>query len=235
MQRKTSLSNDAHSVFRRHTVATVMGTALAMSGCTVDPIVLPARSAPPKVVPAVALPSDTPPPGKARFILGTTDGPMRVRLQPEYLGGSPPGSRSTSRPTDLCTTPCVVDLAPGRYKLFLSSPDGAFGSRDSDIVQLDEGLNHYVRAPSKDTASTIPTAPTIVIVTSVAATLVGQSLLLSRPWFSEPTSKQERKDNIGLGLEIFGLIGVLTGSVVYSYEKYETRGVVQPGATTFWH
>ena len=84
------------------------------------------------MLPRVDMPTTAPAAGNARVVLHTTDGPMRVEARAD-LDFVPPGSNAPpTRFGELCVTPCVVDLPPGKYKLYLTSADGGYARGDVD-------------------------------------------------------------------------------------------------------
>jgi hypothetical protein len=197
--------------------------ALSVSvGCVGAPKVLPPRTPPDAVPPPVALPASPPASDRARVVIFTTDGPMRVvaEAEPQFQ------ARATEQPRsgELCVSPCVVDVPPGRYKLFLESVgDGTSGATGGDVDELHvpPGLTYYLRAPGRFEHPTwIPWSPFLVGLTGLVVTSIGLGLAAG--------SQHETS-----GLVVMGAgLGLVIGGSVYAYDAQ--RGSIQQGATTQW-
>src|SRR4051812_27286244 len=101
--------------------ALVLATSL---GCVGAPKLLPPRTPPAAVPPPVALPPMPPAANRGRVVLYTTDGPMRIIAEaPKQFATA---AADQPRSGELCVSPCVVDIPPGHYKLYLEGvrPDG---------------------------------------------------------------------------------------------------------------
>ena len=127
----------------------------------------------------------------------------------------------------LCpSTPCVVDLPLGRYKLFLSSADGAFENGDTDQLHVRSGVNYYVRAPARvEPPDPFPVGPVVTLVLSGAAMIAGISLL------SEDSDAFAPDQVTSYVLLSGSLVGGIAGGIWY---HNASRGIEQEGSTTNW-
>jgi hypothetical protein len=197
-------------------------TLASSVGCVGAPKILPPRTPPDAVPPPVALPSSPPENNRGRVVLFTTDGPMRVVAEaPKQFaatGAEPP------RSGELCVSPCVVDIPPGHYKLYLEGVQPGGPTGDVDDLQVNPGLNYYLRAPGKfDQPTWIPWGPTLI---AIAGGLVATSGVL---WAASSANGGSATP----GLVVFGAgLGILIGAGVYTYDAQ--RGTIQQGATTQW-
>lgn len=194
-----------------------------MSACVGAPKELPPRAPPARMLPRVDMPTTAPAAGNARVVLHTTDGPMRVEARAD-LDFVPPGSNAPpTRFGELCVTPCVVDLPPGKYKLYLTSADGGYARGDVDIVNIHEGNNFYIRAPGKfDSPHWVHMLPTLVLLAGVTGVIVGGTIA---------THNDSGAQTAGLLLAGGGVAITIAGGI-YLYD--ESRGSTQAGATTYW-
>jgi hypothetical protein len=197
--------------------------ALTVSvGCVGAPKVLPPRTPPDAVPPPVSLPAAPPANDRARVVIFTTDGPMRVVAEaaPQFQARAAEQPRSG----ELCVSPCVVDVPPGRYRLFLENVNlGAGGATGGDVddLQLPPGLTYYLRAPGHFEHPTwIPWAPFLVGVTGIIVASIGLGLAA--------TGEHETPGLVVLGAGL----GLAIGGSVYAYDAQ--RGSIQQGATTQW-
>jgi len=128
-----------------------------------------------------------------------------------------------TRTGELCTTPCVVDLPRGTYKLYLVGAPTESNFGDTDTLSVREGVNYWVRAPGKYEPPTwIPVVPSLLVALGVSAVLTG-AYVASK---DDDTSKAA-----GLGLAGAGVgISIVGGLMVYD----AGRGARQDGATTTW-
>lgn len=96
---------------------------------------LPPATAPARVLPDLALPSDPPPRGHGRVAISTTGTvPSVVHfVEGASFAGGAYGVVGAVHVSRLCITPCVVDLPYGNHELRLS-PDGEI--RDSDPIYV---------------------------------------------------------------------------------------------------
>ena len=174
-------------------------------------------------MPNVSMPSNPVPEGHARVVLDVVDGPMRVaaKYDPSFV---PPGAAApTARSGELCTTPCVVDLPKGRYRLFLSATGGTDpGTGDVDDVVLGDGTYVYRRAPGRYQTPSIydGIAPAAVLLASITGIAVGAALL------ADDDSRV-----IG-GVLIGGGVAGTIGGGIWGYDA--SRAESQDGATTFF-
>ena len=200
------------------TLSVFVLSASAGWGCIGEPRVLPPRAPPAAMPPPVPLPAERPKPGLGRLVIWTTDGPMRVVAQGQR--GFQVTPAAGTREGDLCVTPCVVDIPPGPYRLYLRSEGGRGASGDVDDLLVSERLNYYVRAPGKFEHPTwVPGGP--VLISSLGLSLILAGALVAAG--SSPTP----------GLAIAGVgLGVTIGGGVLVYEAQ--RGQIQQGATTTW-
>ena len=192
----------------------------AGTACVGEPRMLPPRAPPAALPPPVPLPPQRPKPGLGRLVIWTTDGPMRVVAQGQRGFQATPAAGT--RDGDLCVTPCVVDVPPGPYRLFMRSDAGQGSSGDVDDVLVSERLNYYVRAPGKfEHPRWIPGGPTLIATLGLALILTGFVIAA------------DSKDLKAPGLVVSGLgLGVTIGGGVMVYEAQ--RGSIQQGATTAW-
>ncbi len=174
-------------------------------------------------MPNVAMPASPVPVGHGRVVLDVVDGPMRVvaKYDPSFVppGGTPP----TARSGELCTTPCVVDLPKGRYRLFLSATGGTDpGTGDVDDLVLDEGTYVYRRAPGRYQTPSLydSVAPAALMIVSVTAIVVGGALL------------SDSEGRVAGGALLGGGIAGTIGAGIWGYDA--SRAEAQDGATTFF-
>ena len=189
--------------------------------CAGEPRRLEPRQAPPRVMPQVSMPTTPLPARHGRVVLEATDGPMRVTAKYDPSFVPPGGAVEKGRSGELCTTPCVVDLPVGKYRLFLSATENvAASSGDADDLLVGEGLQIYRRAPGRySTPSPIDqVGPVAVLVAATAALTIGGVLLAD-----EDTRAP------GIGLVLGGVVGGTLGAV-WGYDK--SRAKQQDGATT---
>jgi hypothetical protein len=208
----------------RTRLTAAMTLAVFAGACTGQPKQLPPRTAPPRQHPPVALPPAPPPEGLSRVVLHTTDGPMKItgKADTEFV---PPGSNvPATRSGDLCTTPCVVDLPAGNYRLYLASADGTYSRGDvDDIVVHPDATNYYVRAPGRyEPAQWLHVIPSVLII--AGSILVVGGLALTR-------SENDSDQTTGLALMGGGFALTITGGIL-AYD--ESRGSVQEGKSTTW-
>ena len=198
--------------------------AILLVDCAGAPKELPPRTPPQRVAPPVELPSEPIPEGRGRVVLYTTDGPMRIAARAD-LEFVPPGTNAApTRMGELCTTPCVVDLPPAKYKLYLTSAGGDPTRGDVDVLKVGEGTTYYLRAPGRfESPRWIHVLPTLVILGGVAL-FTGGVVLAADPHDSG-------RQIAGLGLMGGGIAVSVVGGV-YLYD--ESRGSTQEGATTTW-
>jgi hypothetical protein len=177
-------------------------------------------------MPRVLWPPYVPPSGHGRVVLNGTDGPMHVVAQADRSFVPPGQSVPPTRTGDLCSsTPCVADLPVGRYKLYLSSADGAFKHGDADELVVTDGVTYYVRAPGRYEPPEWLRVLPIVIVTGAAALLVaGAALALN----GEASSQSRTAGYVMMGGGV--VIGVWGGIELYD----ASRAKQQEGATTVW-
>lgn len=207
------------ATFRR---AAALGLAAGV-GCIGSPKILPPRTPPAAVAPPVALPATAPAPGNERVVIHTVDGPMRVVAEAARRFDAPAGERPRSG--ELCVSPCVVDVPPGRYRLYLSSVNDAGASGDVDDLQVKPGLTYYLRAPGRFQHPTWK--PWGAIMVAIAGGLIATGGIA---W----TAAAASADSSALpGLVVLGAgVGLLIGGGIYTYDAQ--RGSLQEGATTQW-
>jgi len=196
---------------------------LALGSCTNEPKILPPRAPPPRSTPPVAVPPMPPGAGYGRVVLHVTDGPMHVTARADQAFVAPGMQVPSTRTGELCTTPCVVDLPMGIYKLYLVSADGSVPGGDVDTLQVREGVTYYVRAPGRSEPRTwLPAVPFALTVVGVVA-LTGGLFLLG--------GEDQAAQTTGVLLLVGGGAAVVTGGIMY-YDA--SRGTQQAGATTTW-
>jgi len=194
--------------------------ALWVGACVGEPRTLPPRMPPAALVPPVALPPTPPKPGLGRVVLWSTDGRMSVVAQ----GAQEFQATQAARSGELCVTPCVVDMPPGEYTLYLQSLEKD-GGGDVDQLLVSERLTYYLRAPGHFQHPTwVPAGPTIVSTLGVILTTVGFLTLVGG-------SNTAASRTAGFALAGGGL-AITIGGGVYIYEAQ--RGAIQKGATTTW-
>jgi hypothetical protein len=203
--------------------ARVLVVPLLVGACAGEPRVLSPRTPPPRAMPNVAMPASTVPVQHGRVVLDVVDGPMRVaaKYDPSFI--PPGGAPETARSGELCTTPCVVDLPSGRYRLYLSATAATDpGTGDVDDLVLGEGTYVYRRAPGRYQTPSIynQIAPGALIVLGLTGMVVGAALLSS-----EDTA-------VPGGLVFGGGVAAGVGGGIWGYDA--TRAETQDGATTFW-
>jgi hypothetical protein len=201
----------------------LLAVLIGLSACAGAPKELPPRTPPPRQIPQVRFPSNALAPGQARVVLHTTDGPMRVEARADLEFVPPGGNAPSTRFGELCVTPCVVDLPPGKYKLYMTSANGSYEHGDVDVVDLQEGVNYYVRAPGKfEPPRWIHVLPTLVLLAGVTSFAVGAGFASSHDGGAQVA-----------GVALMGAgVAVSIGGGFYLYD--ESRGSTQLGATTYW-
>lgn len=203
--------------------------AVAAMGCTREPKVLEPRMPPPRssfgAPPGSALPPI--PPGFGRVELQTTEGSMHLTARAD-VPFAPPGSAGPpSRSGELCTTPCIVDLPPGHYRLFLSSTREGDERGDVADLYVAPGVQHWIRAPGRyESAKAFPPGPIALLVAGAVAMTLGSALI-------QPDSRGGASSNTstGLGLVLGGAALSGLGGLFY-YDQ--SRAIQQDGATTYW-
>ena len=184
---------------------------------------LPPREPPVRVAPPVPVPPAPVAQGFGRVVLHATDGPMNVAARADETFIPPGMNVPPTRSGELCTTPCIVDLPVGRYKLYLVSADGSVPGGDVDMVEVREGLTYYVRAPGRSEPRTwVPALPVMITIVGTVALLGGVALL---------TSDDDSTRTGGALLLAGGGVAVVGGGIVY-YDA--SRGTQQQGTTTIW-
>jgi hypothetical protein len=196
---------------------------LLVGACAGEPRVLPPRTPPPRVMPNVAMPASQVPVHHGRVVLDVVDGPMRVdaKYDPSFV--PPGGAPETARSGELCTTPCVVDLPRGRYRLYLSATAATdAGTGDVDDLVLGDGTYVYRRAPGRYKTPSIynQIAPGALIVLGLTGMVIGSALLSN-----EDTA-------VPGGLVLGAGVAATVGGGIWGYDA--TRAETQDGATTFW-
>jgi hypothetical protein len=157
-------------------------------------------------------------------ILDGTDGPMRITAQADTSFIPPGASAPPTRTGELCVrTPCIADLPVGRYKLYLSSADGAFTHGDTDELVVTEGVTYYLRAPGKYEPPTwVPVLPTLLATMAAAVVITGAALA---------TSHEESTQTTGFVVMGAGAaLGIWGGFELYDASRAKT----QAGTTTTW-
>lgn len=177
-------------------------------------------------MPPVQWPPYAPPGGYGRVVLHGTDGPMHIVAQADASFVPPGHSVPPTRTGDLCpSTPCVADLPVGRYKLYLSSADGAFKHGDTDELMVTEGVTYYVRAPGRYEPPEWLAPLPIVLLTGAVGLLVAGTVLAA--------NEHGSSDSRTAGYVMLG--GGAAIGVWGSIELYESsRAKQQDGATTTW-
>lgn len=198
----------------------------AVIACRGEPRVLEPRSPPARTPPAVALPPGPVPPHHTRVVLGGTDGPLRVSVRADSTFIPPGYSVPPTRSGELCTTPCVVDLPVGRYKLYLvgAAGEGDYAA-DTDTLTLSrEGVVYYLRAPGRyEPPVWLPVVPAILLSSALILVLAGGGVAAGVP------------DGEGLapGLLMVGAgVGIGVWGGIWSYDVQ--RGAIQSGASSVW-
>jgi hypothetical protein len=198
--------------------------SLTLSACAGAPRQLEPRTPPPRIEPAIQLPTAPIQPGTARVVLTTTDTPMKITAQADASFVPPGATVAPTRSGELCTTPCVVDLPLGRYKLFMNAARPGTDNGDVDELLVNPGVNYYVRAPGKyEAPEWIPVVPTLLVVAG-AVLLTGGAILAG--------AGDDTGSHVGGGTLMAGglSLGIVGG--VMSYNK--SRATMQQGATTTW-
>jgi hypothetical protein len=207
----------------------VVLAAFLAAGCTGAPKILPPRDPPPRSVPSFPAPTAPVPEGRTRVVLYTTDGPMKVtaRADTDFV---PPGMDvPPTRMGDLCAaTPCVVDLPPGNYKLYLTAPDG---TGDIDTLKVNAasttGTGYWARAPGRYEPAQWAIVPSFIMGLGLVLVLTG--IVLALP--PDHGSIDKTQQTSGYGLVIGGgIAAIIGGALLYD----QSRGSTQDGATTTW-
>jgi hypothetical protein len=198
-------------------------SGLLSLGCTGAPRQLEPRLPPPRITPEIALPAAPIPSGFGRVVISTTDTAMNVSARADTSFIPPGATVAPTRSGDLCTSPCVIDLPQGKYKLFMTGLARDLNHGDADELLVQPGVNYYVRAPGKfEPPEWIPVVPTILVI-------LGTGLLAGGVAVAADHSNSSRA--IGGAMMASGLsIGIVGG--VMSYNK--SRGTMQQGASTVW-
>jgi hypothetical protein len=199
-----------------------------LCGCAGEPRRLAAAQAPPRLVPSVRLPDTPIAPNHGRVVLDTTSGPMRVTAKYDPSFTPPGGSIEKGLGGELCTTPCVVDLPVGRYRLFFSATANAESSLgDSDDLIVNPGLTVYRRAPGRYQTSSPAdqVGPVALFAAGVLAVTIGAALLSAH-------AASKDGDQAAPAALIVGGSAALIGGGVWSYDR--SRATQQDGASTVW-
>lgn len=202
---------------------TVGVSGLVLLGCAGAPRQLEPRVPPPRVVPAIALPSAPIAQGYGRVVLSTADTAMKISARADTSFIPPGATVAPTRSGDLCASPCVVDLPLGKYKLFMTGLGRDPNHGDADELLVQPGVNYYVRAPGKfEPPEWIPVVPTILVILGTGL-LAGGALMT----LDEANSSSV----IGGSMMAAGLgIGIVGGVMTYN----KGRGTMQQGASTVW-
>jgi hypothetical protein len=204
-------------------VALLATQALFGLGCRGEPKALEPRAPPARQAPPVAIPELPVAAGYGRVVLHGTDGAMQITARSDTSFVPPGHPVPPNRTGDLCTTPCVADLPIGRYKLYMTSADGSYSRGDTDMLDVREGTNYYLRAPGRfEEPEWIPILPSVIVAVGVVALLSGAALVAS-------DDGSQRTGGIVLMGGGIG-IGILGGILAYD----ASRGAIQEGATTTW-
>jgi hypothetical protein len=204
-------------------VGAVLSLSMAV-GCKGEPKVLEPRSPPARERPPVSLPTQPVASGMGRVVLHGTDGPLRVSARADVAFVPPGMNVPPTRTGELCTTPCVLDLPNGHYRLFMSSADGSYEQSDTDDLLVRDGVTYHLRAPGKFVPPTwIPVLPTVMMIAATGAILGGSALL------GQEDSSQKTTGGVLVGV---GLAVAIGGGILY-YDA--SRGARQDGATTEWN
>jgi hypothetical protein len=199
-------------------------SVVALSGCAGEPRVLPPRSPPQRIMPNVRLPAQEIPERHGRVVLDTTDGSMDVAAKYDPTFVPPGGAPENTRSGELCTTPCVVDLPVGKYRLFFSAAEGTdSASGDSDDILVREGLQVYRRAAGRyETPSPADQIlPGTVLVLSAIAIPVGAVL----------SAGDGGEKAVGVILIGAGIAGAIGGGI-WAYDT--TRATQQAGSSVLF-
>ncbi len=204
-----------HNVFR-----IVFALALGAQACAGEPRVLPPRTPPPRKMPYVNVPRERPQEGYGRVVLDAIDGPMQVTVEHDPSFKLSSEARLPSRTGELCTTPCVVDLPVGRYRLYLFDTTGEQRG-DQDDLRVQSGLNVYRRAVGKYVTPSAGDriAPTIVLVIAAGLAVAGVAFAV------------EEEEIAAIGFLGSGVaLGI--GGGIWAYQA--SRAIEQQGATTYY-
>ena len=201
-----------------------LGGALLIAGCAGEPRRLAPAEAPSRVMPSMVRLPDTPLPAhRGRVVLDTTNGPMRIsaKFDPTF---TPPGDSTDRGVTgELCTTPCVVDLPVGKYRLFFSPTENDSSSLgDTDDLIVNEGVTVYRRAPGlyRTPSPTDQIGPVALLVAGTVAATAGSIAV-----------KDDDSRAAGAGLLIGGGVALIGGGI-WAYDR--SRATQRDGATTVW-
>ena len=196
-----------------------------VGACAGQPKILAPRLPPAAFAPPVALPLAPPARDHGRVVIWTTDGPMHVIAQGQQE--FQPSAVNGTRTGELCVSPCVVDMPPGKYKLFMTDARQGGNAGDVDDLTVGTDLTYYLRAPGRFEHPTwIPAAPTLVATLGVTLAAVGLFWAVSNAGSESSASSRP-------GLMLFGVgVAVGIGGSVLIYDAQ--RGSIQQGATTSW-
>jgi hypothetical protein len=193
---------------------------------------LPPPLVPPPLVPNV-LTSGSPGPGLSRVILDSSDGPALVEQvsggRVTAVAGTTSFGGSLTVSSRLCTTPCVVDVAPGPYELrftLLGDPNRT-STGFINVDQRSSVYRHAIGRKENNAWKGYVGWPLLVLGVLLDAALVQK---LAEPaddneFTNEPTTGRL----IGMGALSLG-ITTLGGWLVW-----EGTVVDQPGSGLQWH
>lgn len=203
----------------------VFTVAFGTWACAGAPRQLEPRTAPARVAPAISVPREPIAAGSGRVVLGTTDTPMKITAQADTTFVPPGATIAPTRSGDLCTTPCIVDLPLGRYKLYMRGAGAATAHGDVDELLVQPGVNYYVRAPGRfEPPEWIPIVPTLLVIAG-AGLFAGGAVLAA-------TEDRVSSQVLGGTLMLGGVSLSVVGGVM-SYNK--SRATIQEGATSAWN
>lgn len=195
---------------------------------------LPARTQPPRELPAIAIEPAPQAPGTGRMALDSTDGPAVVdevvaNSSGEIFAGRGFAFASAASTKPVCTTPCVADLPYGNHQLIFRSV-GNDGSYVSTVVAGAKPSIYRV-APTRTSGPTAHTLAFTIDMLAVMALVLGPSMMVAASARAAHDSghADEFRSN-GATITLVGAIALGVGIGI----DFAGRGSIQPGNGVQW-
>lgn len=210
--------------YRRRTVliVAVVVASLSTSACYRH-VRANAPPMPARLLPAIDL-SGVPAPGLTRLVLDSPDGPATVE---RLRGGTMQGVAGTLMlggslqvATNVCVTPCVVDMPPGNLELRFTAVNDSTRT-STGFVNLDQqttGYRHAVGTQRNRAWRGFAGWP-LLVIGALSATASAQDM-----------AQGSDRSNMGSTLVIGGLLAALGGWLVYTSTIED-----QAGTGVQWH
>ncbi len=201
-------------------MTTITAHLLLVSLCASCITRLPAPPDPPRVDPAVEMPSSQPPPGRGRVVIATErDIPSVVHfVEGASFANGQYGVVGAVHLSRLCVTPCVVDLPYGNHELRFTT-DGAPGDDQVYVSVSDRTSALRVALGKRTNGGTAATAGRWLVGVGGLAALTGGLL-----WPVDDDAGVIRTTALG------GVAALALGLVLSQLD----RPIVQPASSIQW-